>query len=139
VQCDRHDRENGNAGGSGHVAFRRLARQSIPARLEESTTSSIAALGNQWRNAATHLQENAMDPRIAPLTEILRMNTKLFRSCLGGVTEEMAAMRPSSSTNSVAFVASHLTEARFYVLGLIGARQKSPLAAYLEMRGASTT
>jgi uncharacterized damage-inducible protein DinB len=73
-----------------------------------------------------------MDPRIAPLTEILRMNTKLFRNCLDGVTEEMAATRPSSSTNSAAFVASHLTEARFYLLGLIGAEQKSPLAAYLE-------
>jgi hypothetical protein len=39
-----------------------------------------------------------MDPRIAPLTEILRLNTRLFRNCLESVTDEMAAMRPSAST-----------------------------------------
>jgi uncharacterized damage-inducible protein DinB len=73
-----------------------------------------------------------MDPRIAPLTEILRMNTKLFRNCLDGVTDEMAIMRPSSSTNSAAFVASHLTEARFFLLQIIGGTEKSPIGAYLE-------
>ena len=73
-----------------------------------------------------------MDPRITPLTEILRLNTKLFRNCLDGITDEQAAMRPSASTNSAAFVAAHLTEARFYLLGLLGAEQPSPLAAYLD-------
>jgi len=73
-----------------------------------------------------------MDPRIAPLTEILRLNTKLFRNCLDGVTDEKAAIRPSASTNSAAFVAAHLAEARFYLLKMIGAEQPSPLAAYLD-------
>lgn len=73
-----------------------------------------------------------MDPRITPLTEILRMNTKLFRNCLDDVTDEMAAIRASSSTNSAAFVASHLTEARFYLLQLLGVKQTSPIAPYLE-------
>jgi hypothetical protein len=39
-----------------------------------------------------------MDPRIAPLTEILRLNTRLFRNCLDGISDEMAVMRPSAST-----------------------------------------
>lgn len=72
-----------------------------------------------------------MDPRIAPLTDILRMNTKLFRNCLEGVTDDMAASRPSSSTNSAAFVASHLTESRFVLLQLLGAKEASPIAGYL--------
>jgi hypothetical protein len=52
-----------------------------------------------------------MDPRITPLPEILRLNTRLFRNCLDGVTAEQAGPRLSASTNSAAFVASHLTEA----------------------------
>jgi uncharacterized damage-inducible protein DinB len=73
-----------------------------------------------------------LDPRITPLTEILRMNTTLFRNCLDGVTDEMAGMRPSSATNSAAFVATHLTEARFYLLQMLGTKQTSPLAAYVK-------
>jgi len=73
-----------------------------------------------------------MDPRIAPLTEILRLNTVLFRNCLDGVTDEQAAMRPTPSTNSAAFVACHVTEARFFLLKMLGGDERSPLAAYLE-------
>jgi uncharacterized damage-inducible protein DinB len=72
-----------------------------------------------------------IDPRVAPLTEILRLNTKLFRNCLDGVTDEKAAMRPSASTNSAAFVAAHVAEARFFLLDMLGAKQASPLGAYL--------
>lgn len=73
-----------------------------------------------------------MDPRIPPLTEILRLNTRLFRNCLDGVTDEKAAMRPSASTNSAAFVAAHVVEARFFLLEMLGADEPSPLAPYLE-------
>jgi uncharacterized damage-inducible protein DinB len=73
-----------------------------------------------------------MDPRIVALTEILRLNTRLFRNCLEGLTDEQAAMRPSGSTNSAAFVASHVAEARFYLLRMLDAEQPSPIAAYLE-------
>ena len=73
-----------------------------------------------------------MDPRIGPLTEILRLNTKLFRNCLDGVSDEHAAMRPSASTNSAAFVAAHLTDSRFYLLKALGAEQANPLAEYLQ-------
>jgi uncharacterized damage-inducible protein DinB len=73
-----------------------------------------------------------MDPRLAPLTEILRLNTRLFRNCLEGVTDEKAAIRPSASTNSAAFVAAHVAEARFFLLKMLGAEQPSSLAAYLD-------
>jgi uncharacterized damage-inducible protein DinB len=73
-----------------------------------------------------------MDPRIAPLADILRLNTKLLRNCLDGLTDEQAARRPSTSTNSAAFVAAHLSDARFYLLHMLGAEQPNPLAAYLD-------
>jgi uncharacterized damage-inducible protein DinB len=73
-----------------------------------------------------------MDPRVAPLTEILRLNTRLFRNCLEGVTDEKAVIRPSASTNSAAFVAVHVAESRFFLLKMLGAEQPSPLAAYLD-------
>jgi len=73
-----------------------------------------------------------MDARIGPLSEILRLNTKLFRNCLDGVSDEAAAIRPSASTNSAAFVAAHVTDSRFYLLKALGAEQPNPLADYLE-------
>jgi uncharacterized damage-inducible protein DinB len=73
-----------------------------------------------------------MDPRTAPLAEILRLNTKLFRNCLDGLSEEQANLRPSGSTNSAAFVAAHLADARFYLLRILGAEQPNPLAPYLK-------
>jgi uncharacterized damage-inducible protein DinB len=73
-----------------------------------------------------------MDSRLGPLAEILRLNTKLLRNCLDGLSDEQAATRPSASTNSVAFVAAHLSDARFYMLELLGAAQPNPLGAYLK-------
>jgi uncharacterized damage-inducible protein DinB len=73
-----------------------------------------------------------MDPRIAPLSDVLRLNTTLFRNCLKDVTEEQAARRPSSSTNSIAFVAAHVTDSRFDLLKLLGAEQPNSLAVFLE-------
>jgi uncharacterized damage-inducible protein DinB len=73
-----------------------------------------------------------MDPRIRPLTDILRLNTRLFRNCLDGISDEQATLRPSASTNSAAFVAAHVADARFYLLRVLGTDQPSPLAAYLK-------
>ena len=53
-----------------------------------------------------------MESRVAPLAEILRLNTVLFRNCLDGLSDEQAAMRPSGATNNAAFVAAHLTSSR---------------------------
>jgi uncharacterized damage-inducible protein DinB len=72
-----------------------------------------------------------MDPRVAPLAEILRLNTRLFRNCLDGLTDEQAAARPSLETNSAAFVAAHVADSRFVLLRLLGGDGTSPLAPYL--------
>ncbi len=75
-----------------------------------------------------------MDSRIAPLAEILRLNTKLFRNCLEDLGDEQAAMRPSGATNNAAFVAAHLTNSRFYLLNVLGVEEPDPLAPYLDGR-----
>jgi hypothetical protein len=67
-----------------------------------------------------------MDPRIVPLGEILRLNTELFRNCLDGLTGEQASARPSLATNSAAFVAAHVADARFSLLAILGAERPNP-------------
>jgi uncharacterized damage-inducible protein DinB len=73
-----------------------------------------------------------MDDRVAPLADILRLNTVLFRNCLDGLNDEQAAMRPSEWTNNAAFVAAHLTSSRFYLLKALGVEAPDPLAPYLD-------
>ena len=75
-----------------------------------------------------------MDSRVAPLADILRLNTVLFRNCLDGLTDEQAARRPSGATNNAAFVAAHLTNSRFHLLNVLGVPEKDPLAPYLDGR-----
>jgi uncharacterized damage-inducible protein DinB len=73
-----------------------------------------------------------MDPRIAPLAEIVRLNTRLFGNCLDAMTDEQALVRPSPVTNSAAFVAAHVAASRFFLLKTLGGEQPDPLARYLE-------
>jgi uncharacterized damage-inducible protein DinB len=68
-----------------------------------------------------------MDPRLAPLADTLRLNSRLFRNCLAGLTDDSARVRPTAATNSAAFVAAHLVDSRFYTLGLLGITRQSPL------------
>jgi uncharacterized damage-inducible protein DinB len=71
-----------------------------------------------------------MDPRIAPLAELLRLNVRLFRNCLDGLSEAAARVRPSDSTNSASYVAGHMVESRYYMLKLLGAEQANPLRGF---------
>ena len=68
-----------------------------------------------------------MDPRVAPLAEMLRLNTRLFQNCLTGLADEKAQVRPTDGTNSAAFVAAHLASSRYYLLSVLGVDQPSPL------------
>lgn len=77
-----------------------------------------------------------MEHRVAPLAEILRLNTVLFRNCLDGLTDETACVRPTGDTNSAAFVAAHLTNSRFFLLKLLGVDDADPLSRYLDGRKA---
>ncbi len=72
-----------------------------------------------------------MDARIVPLADILKLNTRLLRNCLDGVPDEKAAVRPSPDTNSATFIAAHLTDARFYLLKMLGVSHPNPIAAFL--------
>lgn len=71
-----------------------------------------------------------MDPRVAPLSDILRLNTKLFRNCLDGMSDEQANVRPAAG-NSAVFVAAHVADSRFFLLKVLGADLANPLAPYL--------
>lgn len=68
-----------------------------------------------------------MDPRIAPLAETLRINTRLYRNCLDGLADDTARALTAPDANSAAYVAAHMVESRYYLLGLMGAKRKSPL------------
>ncbi len=72
-----------------------------------------------------------MEARTAPFADLLRLNTRLFRNCLDGLTEEQASQRPSSATNHAAFIAAHMADARFYLLEILGAKRPNPLAEAL--------
>lgn len=70
-----------------------------------------------------------MDPRITPLAETLRLNTRLYRNCLVDLADEPARTRPAGGgpVNSAAFLAAHLADSRYYLLGLLGGTETSPL------------
>jgi uncharacterized damage-inducible protein DinB len=72
-----------------------------------------------------------MDPRLLPLAEIFRLNTRLLHNCLDGLTEEQARARPTAATNSAAFVAAHVADTRFAIVGWLGGTVENPLAADL--------
>ena len=75
-----------------------------------------------------------MDARVAPLAEILRLNTVLFRNCLDSLTDEQGARRPSDGTNNAAFIAAHLASSRFFLLKTLGVDEADPLGPYLDGR-----
>jgi len=71
-----------------------------------------------------------MDPRIAPLAETVRLNTRLFGNCLDGLSDEQSRVRPTAATNSACFVAAHLVESRYYILKTLGVERPNPLEGY---------
>jgi uncharacterized damage-inducible protein DinB len=71
-----------------------------------------------------------MDPRVAPLAETVRLNTRLFGNCLDGLSDQQARVRPSSATNNAAYIAAHLVESRHYILTTLGAERPNPLDRY---------
>lgn len=75
-----------------------------------------------------------MDPRVGPLLEIVRLNTRLFRHCIEDWTPRQAASRPTPETNSAAYIALHLLDARHRLLGHLGAGRLNPLGHFIEDR-----
>jgi hypothetical protein len=62
---------------------------------------------------------------------MLRLNTDLLLNCLAGLDDAGARARLTPSTNSCAFLATHLADSRLFLAALIGAPLPNPLAAYL--------
>jgi uncharacterized damage-inducible protein DinB len=73
-----------------------------------------------------------MDPRLAPLADILRLNTRLVLNCCDGMSEEQARLRASERTNHTAFLLAHLIDTRHFVLRMFGGSAENPVAAMLD-------
>ncbi len=71
-----------------------------------------------------------MDPRIAPLAEMIRLNTRLFGNCLAELSDDQARTRPTGATNSSAYIAAHLVESRCFILKTLGVEHANPLERY---------
>ena len=67
-----------------------------------------------------------MNPALQPLAKLLSLHTRLFENCLDGVEGAVAQQRPNEHTNHLAFLASHLADARFYLARLLGSSVESP-------------
>lgn len=73
-----------------------------------------------------------MHPQVAPLFEILTLNTRLFQNSLDGVDDAAAERRPGNGTNNAAFIAVHILDARAYLARMVGVDYHHPFEAELE-------
>ena len=95
---------------------------------DDMSTPSGASVGG---SGVSPIGSPHMDPRLVPLAEIFRLNTRLFHNCLDGLGEDQARERPTGSTNSAAFIAVHVADTRFAIVGWLGGAVENPLAAAL--------
>ncbi len=61
-----------------------------------------------------------------PVIGILELNAALFRRALEGVDQASGERRPNDHTNSLAFIACHALDARFYLMKLAGHERTNP-------------
>jgi uncharacterized damage-inducible protein DinB len=73
-----------------------------------------------------------MHPTLVPIASALRLHTRLFHNFLEGVDDEAARRRPSGRTNSMAFIALHLVDARHLGARTMGAEARNPFASLLQ-------
>lgn len=67
-----------------------------------------------------------MNDRIAPLYEIMALNTRLFRNTLAGVDDASAQIRPGPEANNMTFIAVHLLDARAWMARFLGLQYRHP-------------
>lgn len=67
-----------------------------------------------------------MRESIAPLYELVKLNSRLFLNCLDGVDDATARRRPSPDTNSIGFLACHTLHARYYLASFVGLEAVNP-------------
>lgn len=76
-----------------------------------------------------------MDPRLHPVAEIFRLNTRLLLNCLDGLDDEAGLRRPNDRTNHIAFLAAHLVGSRAWATGKIGGDGTDPFEDRLGAAG----
>lgn len=74
-----------------------------------------------------------MNLRITALYDLLKLNTRLFHNCLEEIDEEAAQRRLNNRTNSLAFVAAHLVDARYCLARRTGADLDHPFPALADV------
>lgn len=67
-----------------------------------------------------------MDARLEPVLAILSLNAAAFHKALADVDQESAERRPNDRTNSLAYVACHVLDARFYLMRACGHDMTNP-------------
>jgi len=67
-----------------------------------------------------------MDAQVAPLYEMLKIDTRLFENSLDGVDDQRAQIQPSDGANNMVFIALHLLDARAYLARYIGIEYQHP-------------
>ena len=73
-----------------------------------------------------------MLPELKPVHRILSLNTRLLHNCLEGVDEALASRRVTADTNSLAFLAAHLSQSRHYACMIAGRPLTDPLEGRLK-------
>ncbi len=73
-----------------------------------------------------------MQATVAPLADLFRLNTKLFRNTLAGLDEVDLTARPNEHTNSAAFIGGHLVETRAWMGRYLGLETPAPFGGVLE-------
>jgi len=73
-----------------------------------------------------------VDSRMQPVMGILELNAALFRKALEGVDQASSERRPNDHTNSLAFIACHALDARFYLMKLAGHERTNPWQALFD-------
>jgi uncharacterized damage-inducible protein DinB len=69
-----------------------------------------------------------VNPRLVPVSNSLKLGTAVLHRALADVDQATAETRPNEHTNSLAFVACHLLDSRFYLLRLVGGKAENPYA-----------
>ena len=67
-----------------------------------------------------------MDPRLTPLSEIFAINSQLFPRALEDICEEDLYKRPDGRSESILWLAGHLTGARYLLANLLRINEEFP-------------
>jgi len=67
-----------------------------------------------------------MVPEVSSLNSLFYINSKLFINSMDGVNQELFLKRPSENGNNIAFIASHLVDARFFIASVAGLKITNP-------------